>query len=94
MSSYQDIREYLVQCTVAIYFYLYYNVYCTHAIISSNTQIQTLDFRSKDLAILGEISGATFEAIFEIFFGLFWVDVLGKHWNHVFGYFFRLFFLR
>jgi hypothetical protein len=26
VSSYQDIREYLVQCTVAIYFYLYYNV--------------------------------------------------------------------
>ena len=25
MSRYQDIREYLVQCTVAIYFYLYYN---------------------------------------------------------------------
>ena len=25
VSRYQDIREYLVQCTVAIYFYLYYN---------------------------------------------------------------------
>jgi hypothetical protein len=28
VSSYQDIREYLVQCTVAIYFYLYYNGKC------------------------------------------------------------------
>ena len=25
VSSYQDIREYLVQCTIAIYFYLCYN---------------------------------------------------------------------
>ena len=53
----------------------------------NNRALSLLDFRSKNLAIWGAISGA------EIFFGLFCVNVLGKNWDHVCGYFFQIIFL-